>query len=235
VVARGVASRGALVGAVVAVLATATACGSSGANPVFSADVVQPGLTSDLEVLSGLMVTPSQLGHGWTSRATTSSDAAQTGVTALGACAEDVASTPAPESSDDAMLTGGGSWMANKVLVYTTPADAQTAVTSFANGSGSSVCNPALGQGSASNPQYVTEGLPILVTWLSGAACMVENKSTGSMAAVILQRRGRFVSIIYGPVDTRDGAMYDASTTTLNGASAATYQLGQLTQTVSGG
>jgi hypothetical protein len=233
-VARGVAARGVVYGAIVAGLAATAACSGASAVQVASVDAVQPGLTSDQEVLAGLTVTPSQLGQGWTSRPAAASDDAQTGVTALGACSEDLNSTPAAESTSEVMLTGGGSWVANKVLVYTTSAAAQGAVSAFANALGSNDCNPALSQGNAANPQYLTEGLPIQVTWLSGAACMVENKTTGAMSAVILQRRGRFVSIVYGPATTRSGAMYGASTATLNGASAATYQLDQLTQTVVG-
>lgn len=232
--ARRAATRGVLCGVIVAGLAATAACGAASMASVASVDPVAPGLTSDQEVLAGLTVTPSQLGQGWSTRAATAADDAQTGVTALQACTEDINGTPAAESTDEVMLTNGGSWVANKVLVYTTSAKAEGAVSAFANALGSSDCNPALGQGTATNPKFVTEGLPIQVTWLSGAACMVDNKSTGQTSAIILQRRGRFVSVVYGPVTTRGGTMYAAATDTLTGASAATYQLDQLTQTVIG-
>lgn len=196
--------------------------------------------TSDLQIVQGLLIQPTQLGSGWTASSTV--DKTSSGEDALQECGVGIGSTGKQLSQQESYHSENG-WLVNQVLVYDNAADATNALGSIGGASTNPSCVTTDAVGKPQPPgtdaaKYVINGASVLPKWYNPAAGLIAPavgepgatvEAESPATAVIAQARGPFVSVIYGDADTSDNVPQDASSVTLAGAQAAFQQLNQLT------
>jgi hypothetical protein len=229
-------ARGVAVLAAAAALLAASGCASVGPS-ISKSDDTSVNLAaaqlaaSNLQIMQGLLIKPAQLGPGWSARPETAGDNATTGQAGINACGVGVSASPAPLHSTEEYLSDSntGEWLANQVLVYANSAAAGQAAGSFGGSqpSDGNLCQPLVGGSTAA--KYLIGGTPVQGNWLSPQSVLVQIGNQTQAMAGLLQRRGRFVSIVYGPATFHGDTATDGSPTTQLGIQAATSQLNQLT------